>query len=111
MNDKILGDIIKYIRIKLCLEGLYEENSDYNIDKGTSKIYSNVGLSLLNCLACNNNKIGKSNIANAIFKELINRIDNKIISELSYYQSIDFEKKLYITAIYNLLKLKTITNV
>lgn len=88
--------------IRICLEGLYVENKEYSIDKENSKIYSNVGLSLLNCLACNHNKIGKSDLANKIFINIINRIDNKIIKEMSYYQSIDFEKKLYQTTIYNL---------
>lgn len=88
--------------LQICLEGLKSEDPGFLIDGDYSLITSNVGLSLLNCLACIHNKIEKSDIANKIFLDLINRIDHKIIKEISYYQSIEYEKKLYQTAIYNL---------
>lgn len=88
--------------IKLCLEGLKEEDANYSITCQSLSIFSNVGLSLLNCLACNYNKIEKKQLANNIFRNLIEIIDNKIFKDLHYYQSIDFEKKLYQITTYNL---------
>ncbi len=91
-----------YMSISKCIDGLKEEYLSVTLTNPYDNVTTNIGLCLLNCLACNYNKINDSEKANEIFHNIINSIDNKIIPEISYYQSTEFEKKLYQTVIHNL---------
>ncbi len=90
------------ISINYCIKGLKEEDIRITLDNPIGQIYSNIGLCLLNCLSSNFKKIDKHQQATNIYLSIINNIDNKIIPNLTYYQSSEFEKKLYQTIIHNL---------
>lgn len=84
------------------INGLKEEDDTFSIENLDGKIYSNIGLCLLNCLSCNLNKLNDSQKSTTIYLKIIDSIDNKLIPDLTYYQSTEFEKKLYQTIIHNL---------
>lgn len=87
---------------KYCIEGLKEEDINITLAKPIGKIYSNIGLCLLNCLSSNYKKTKKYNLATEIYLTIINNIESKLIPNITYYQSFNFEKKLYQTIINNL---------
>ncbi len=90
------------VSIDYCINGLKEEDDTLSIENLDGKIYSNIGLCLLNCLSCNLNKLNDPQKATTIYLKIIDSIDNKLIPGLTYYQSTEFEKKLYQTIIHNL---------
>ena len=81
------------IAIKYCVEGLKIENNAITLENPTDKFYSNIGICILNCLAICLNKIGKIDVSNQIYMGIMKNIDYKIIPEITYYQSLEFEKK------------------
>lgn len=88
--------------MEYCIKGLREEDVNLSLENLSENIYSNIGLCLLNCLSCNLNKLGDSQKANNVYLKIIASIDNKLIPDLTYYQSTEFEKKFYQVAIHNL---------
>lgn len=88
--------------IEQCLLGLKKENSNFSLEHLTAPIHSNVGLCILNYLAYTFIKIEQREQAQAIYIYLLDSIDNKLIPEITYYQSSEFEYKLYQTVAYNL---------
>lgn len=85
-----------------CIQGLKIDNPAFSIDSPTLYFYSNIGLCLLNCLACNLNSLSKHEKANLLFNYILQSIDNKLLPEITYYQSTEFEIKIYQAVIYNL---------
>ncbi|BCN28830.1 helix-turn-helix domain-containing protein [Anaeromicropila herbilytica] len=90
------------ISLDYCVQGLQYENPSFSINTFEIIFYSNTDLCLLNCLACNLNKLNRPQEANHIFSQMIQSIDKKLIPEITYYQSTEFETKIYQIAIYNL---------
>lgn len=88
--------------IKYCVDGLRIENNAITLENPTDKIYSNIGICILNCLAICLNKISKIYQSNQIYMGIMKNIEHKIIPEITYYQSTEFEKKIYQVAAYNL---------
>lgn len=84
-------------------EGLTIEDPSFNINTIKDKIYSNVGLTMLNLLASNYSKIGESNLSFTIFENVFSVLENHIFtSPFTMYRSLDFEKKLYQSSANNL---------
>ncbi len=88
--------------ISKCIEGLKEESFSEQFETSYNNINTNIGLCLLNCLACNYDITDNADKASKIFHNIINSIDNKIIPEITFYQSTEFEKKLYQIVTHNL---------
>lgn len=88
--------------IDYCINRLNIEDSSITFEFPIGKIYSNVGLCLLNCLAINFEHKGDINKCILVFKSILDIIDEKIIPDMTFYQSSDFEKKLYQAMCYNI---------
>lgn len=86
-----------------CMEGLQIEDSAFNLDMIKNKLYSNVGLTMINLLASNYNKVGEADISFSIFENLFLLLENHIFdTPFAMYRSLDFEKKIYQTVSCNL---------
>lgn len=89
--------------IEYCIEGLGIEDPDFSIDLIKSKLYSKIGLTILNLLASNYNRIGEKQKSFDIIESIFLVLDNHISNvSLNMYGSLDFEKKLYQSTAYNL---------
>lgn len=81
---------------KFCIEGLQIEDPAFNINKFEDKIYSNIGLTMINLIAVNYNRMGRYDESFEIFKSLFSVLENHIFNApFSMYNSLAFEKKLY----------------
>lgn len=86
-----------------CINGLHVEDSMITRNNFIGKISSNVGLSLLNILACYLYKLNKADEAINIWSRILIDIEKKMSVNFSYYQSsIEFVKQLYISTSYNI---------
>lgn len=86
-----------------CFEGLSIEDPNFSIDLIQNKLYSNVGLTMINLLASNYNSMGEKEKGFNIIESLFSILDNFIFkTTLTMYQSMDFEKRLYQSTSYNL---------
>lgn len=81
---------------RLCIEGLLIEDPLFNINKFEDKIYSNIGLTMINLIAVNYNKMDQYEKSFEIFKSLFLVLENHIFNApFSMYNSMTFEKKLF----------------
>ena len=79
-----------------CLKGLTVEDLDFNLNTIKDKIYSNVGLTMINLLAGNYTRLNEKDKSHQIFQDLFHVLDNQIFnSPFPMYRSLDFQKKLY----------------
>lgn len=79
-----------------CFEGLTIEDSDFSLDSIKNKIYSNVGLTIINLIAVNVSRLNKKDKSYKILEDLFHVLDNQIFnSPFPMYRSLDFQKKLY----------------
>lgn len=86
-----------------CIEGLQIEDSAFNLDMIKNKFYSNVGLTMINLLASNYNRMKETDISLSIFENLFLSLENHIFdTPFTIYRSLDFEKKIYQTISCNL---------
>lgn len=80
----------------LCIEGLLIEDPSFNINEFEDKIYSNIGLTMINLLAVNYNRMEQYEKSFKIFQSLFLVLENHIFNApFSMYNSLVFEKKLY----------------
>lgn len=94
-----------------CINGLHAEDSQITSNNFKGKISSNVGLSLLNILACFLQQSNKSDKAIEIWTQILIDIEEKMSANFTYYQSsVEFIKQLYLSTCYNIGLLKTDTN-
>lgn len=86
-----------YLRsIDYCLEGLIIEDKKFKIREITDRIYSSVGLTMVNLISVNYDKLGKTDLSFLISEQLFALLENQIFnSKFSRYSSLDFEKRLY----------------
>ena len=92
-----------YLSNKYCIKALKIEDTSFNIDLINTKIYSNIGLTTLNLLASNYNKLGEKEESLEIIQSIFKVLDNHIFDNIfTMYRSLDFEKKLYQSTSYNL---------
>lgn len=82
--------------IDYCLEGLKIEDKNFRITEITDRIYSSVGLTMINLISVNYDKLGKTDLSFLISEQLFALLENQIFnSKFNRYSSQDFEKKLY----------------
>ena len=78
------------------MKGLTVEDLDFSLDTIRHKIYSNVGLTMINLLAGNYTRLNEKDKSYKILEDLFSILDNQIFnSPFPMYRSLDFQKKLY----------------
>ena len=86
-----------------CFKGLTIEDPLFNLDTIKNKIYSNVGLTMINLIASNYNLLNEKDKSCKIFEDLSIILGNQIYnSPFPMYRSLDFQKKLYQSITHNL---------
>lgn len=89
--------------IDYCIKGIILENSEFTIDTITHSTYSNVGLSLINCISMNYMAMMKTDAGIKILIDLLYVLDHFIInSPYPMYQATHFSKKIYQSTLSNL---------
>lgn len=82
--------------IDYCLEGLKIEDKDFKVSNIKDKVYSSVGLTMINLISVNYDKLGQTDLSFALSESLFTILENQIFTEnFARYNSLDFEKKLY----------------
>lgn len=81
---------------KYCYKGLRIEEPSFNISEIKDNFYSNVGLTMINLIASNFEKIGNKDTSYQITQDLFSIVDN-YISNIPFpmYRSLNFLIKLY----------------
>lgn len=88
-----------------CVEGIQIEDLSFQMDMGMieNRLYSNVGLTMINLIASNYNRLGEEDKAFNIIKNLFLLLDYHIFqTPYIMYRKLDFEKRLYQSTCYNL---------
>lgn len=86
-----------------CYEGLSLEDLTFNLDTIRDKIYSNIGLTMINLMGYNYNKLNEKDKSCKIFEDLFIVLHNYISNApFTMYRSLDFQKKLYQSTTHNL---------
>jgi transcriptional regulator with XRE-family HTH domain len=89
--------------IQYCNSGLLIEDSSFTINTMKYKIYSNVGLTLINCIAGNYSSLHNNTQALKILEDLYLIMHDQINNTpFKMYLSSSFNKKLYQNTTYNL---------
>lgn len=88
---------------KYCIKGITIENPNFNIYKMKVAPYSNIGLTIINLMASNFDKLGEKKLSAEVFKVLLNILESYILnSPFPMYRSLNFEKRLYQSSSCNL---------
>lgn len=96
--------------VNFCISGLHIEDTSITRSNLNGKISSNVGLSLLNTMACAFFKLSNTQKAIEIWSRILVDIEKKMSANFSYYQSsIEFVKQLYLSTSYNIGIQKTLS--
>lgn len=86
-----------------CLQGLLVENPNFSILTIRKSIYSNAGLSLLNCMSKNYFALGDSKTGLSILQDILYVVEHYgLESPHPKYRGSDFFKKIYQLTLYNL---------
>ena len=86
-----------------CFKGLSIEDPEFDLASIKDKIYSNVGLTMINLMANNYNILKEKEKGFKIYEDLFTILENYITTmPFSMYQSLDFHKKLYQSTTHNL---------
>ncbi len=89
--------------LEYCYNGILVENPSFTIETITQSTYSNVGLSLLNCMSRNYMAMNKLNVGIKILTDLLYVVEYYIFeSPYPMYQTSEFSKKFYQNTLYNL---------
>lgn len=89
--------------LNYCTKGMMAENSSFTLETITQSTYSNVGLSILNCMSFNYGALNREDISMKILFDLLYVIENYILtSPYPMYQASQFSKKLYQNTLYNI---------
>lgn len=89
--------------IEYCMKGIYIENPQFTIETIKDYTYSNVGITLINCISRNYFALNQAEIGIKILKDLLYVLDYYVFnSPYPINQSSDFTKKIYQTILYNL---------
>lgn len=88
--------------LNYCLKGIMVENPSFTLESITKCTYSNVGLSIINCMSINYIALKREDIADKILSDLIYILETKILpSPYPMYQASQFAKKMYQNTLYN----------
>lgn len=88
-----------------CVEGIQIENSSFQLDMGIleNRLYSNVGLTMINLIGGNYNRMGEKDKAFNLSENLFLLLDYHIFhTPYTMYRTLDFEKRIYQSICYNL---------
>ena len=88
-----------------CVEGIQIEDPSFQLDRGMieNRLYSNVGLTMINLIGGNYNRLGEKDKAFDISKNLFLLLDYHIFqTPYILYRKLDFEKRLYQSTCHNL---------
>lgn len=89
--------------IEYCMKGIYVENAQFTIETIKDYTYSNVGITLINCISRNYFAMNQTEIGIKILKDLLYVLDHYVFnSPYPIKQSSEFTKKIYQTILYNL---------
>ena len=89
--------------LNYCILGVQIENPEFSIETIKKSIYSNVGLSLINCIGLNYLSMNQQKIGLKILYDLLYVIENFILkSPYSVYQINHFSNKIYENTLYNI---------
>ncbi len=85
-----------------CFKGIRVEYPGFNIDTISKNIYSNVGISLLNCISQNYFALNENNKGLLVLNELLTVLETYVInSPYSLFEASQFSKKIYQVVLYN----------
>lgn len=88
-----------------CLEGIQIEDHSFQLDIEIieNRLYSNVGLTMINLIGGNYNRIGEKDKAFNLSEKLFLLLEYHIFqTPYIMYRKLDFEKRLYQSSCYNL---------
>jgi len=92
-----------HLSLDLCIQGIQIENPDFSVENIAASTYSNVGLSIINCISCNYIALNQQETGIKVLFDLLYVIDNYILSSpYPMYQASQFSKKIYQSTINNL---------
>ncbi|WMJ90481.1 helix-turn-helix transcriptional regulator [Anaerocolumna sp. MB42-C2] len=85
-----------------CYKGIWIEYSEFNIDNISKNMYSNVGISLLHCMAQNYLAMNQNIKGMIVLTELIGTLETYVInSPYTLFQASQFSQKVYQLLLYN----------
>lgn len=89
--------------LNYCMKGIMVENPSFSIDTITQSPYSNVGLTILNCMSFNYTALKREDIGVKILFDILYVIENYILpAPYPMYQASQFSKKMYQYTLNNL---------
>lgn len=91
------------ISLDYCFKGLQVEYPAFNIDNIAKSMYSNVGISLLNCIAQNYFAMNQYNKGMKVLTDLLIVLETYVInSPYPLFKASQFSKKTYQVVLYNI---------
>lgn len=89
--------------LKYCLKAIMVEDPSFTLDSIKKCTYSNVGLTIINCMSTNYMSIKREDIAKKILLDLLYVLENNILlAPYPMYQPNQFVKKFYQSILNNL---------
>ena len=89
--------------LKFCYKGIKIESPDFDINKVSQYMYSNVGITLLNCISQNLFVMDKYNDGMKVQSGLLQVLETYFVdSSLPLFQTTQFAKKIYQGILYNM---------
>ncbi len=89
--------------LKYCNKGIKVECPDFDINKVSQYMYSNVGITLLNCISQNLFAMGEYNDGMKVLSGILTVLEAYVInSSLPLFQTSEFSKKIYQMILYNM---------
>lgn len=91
------------LSLNYCMKGIQVENSEFTIDTIAKCTYSNVGLSMINCISMNYMALNQQKIGIKVLIDLLEVLDSYVINApYPMYQATEFSKKIYQNTLCNL---------
>jgi transcriptional regulator with XRE-family HTH domain len=82
--------------LNYCLKAIMVEDPSFTLDSISKCTYSNVGLSIINCMSINYMSLNREDIANKILQDLLYVLETNILpAPYPMYQASQFAKKFY----------------
>lgn len=89
--------------LEYCYKGILKEYPSFTIDNISDNIYSNVGITLLNCISQNFFAMNDDNNGMKVLKGLLAVLEASVLNtSISFLHSSEFSKKIYQVALCNM---------
>jgi len=96
--DKNYSESLDY-----CFKGIRIEYPEFNLDNISKNMYSNIGISILNCIAQNYFSMGQYETGMKVLTKLLTVLETYVInSPYPLFQASQFSQKIYQGILYNL---------